>query len=68
MSKIGVDERSYEVMYSRTFSECLHRARGDTTEARKLAAYYMRDWYVITDGDPDLRVLTIDEVSRGGLG
>jgi len=51
MSQIGVDEHTYTTMYKRTFAECLHRYRGDTAEARKLAMYYMRDWYVITDGE-----------------
>jgi len=49
MSEIGVDLRTYETMYKRTYEECLHRQRGDTTEARKLAMYYLRNWYVITD-------------------
>ena len=51
MSIIGVDEQTYSIMYKRTFAECLHRHRGDTTEARRLAMYYMRDWYVVSDGD-----------------
>lgn len=50
MSKIGVDERTYALMHSRTYQTCLDRCRGDTTEAKALAAYYMRDWYVIGDG------------------
>ena len=56
MSKIGVDERTYAIAHSRTYAECLHRCRGDTSEAKLLAAYYMRDWFVITDA-PDLREL-----------
>ena len=55
MSVIGVDERTYTIMYQRTFAECLNRYRGDTSEARRLAAYYMRDWYVVTDGGKDER-------------
>jgi len=49
MSEIGVDLRTYETMYKRTYEECLYRHRGDAAEARKLAMYYMRDWYVVTD-------------------
>ena len=49
VSEIGVDLHTYQTMYKRTFAECLHRHRGDTTEAKKLAAYYLRDWYVVTD-------------------
>ena len=55
MSVIGVDERTYTIMYQRTFAECLDRYRVDTSEARRLAAYYMRDWYVVTDGGKDER-------------
>ena len=60
MSKIGVDERTYALMHSRTYAECLNRCRGDTVEARQLAAYYMRDWYVVTDGDPDLIAIELN--------
>jgi len=55
MSKIGVDEKTYAIMYKSTFTECLHRHRGDTAEARKLAMYYLRDWYVVTDEEHDDR-------------
>jgi hypothetical protein len=51
MSVIGVDEHTYTIMWKRTYEECLNRERGDTTEARRLAAYYMRDWYVLGDGN-----------------
>ena len=61
MSKIGVDERTYALMHSRTYAECLSRCRGDITEARKLAAYHMRDWYVVTNGDPDLIARELDD-------
>jgi hypothetical protein len=50
MSRIGVDARTYALMHSRTYADCLDRCRGDTSEAKSLAAYYMRDWYVIDDG------------------
>lgn len=50
MSHIGVDAHTYALMHSRTYADCLNRCRGDTSEARKLAAYYMRDWYVVEDG------------------
>jgi hypothetical protein len=49
MSEIGVDLNTYQIMYKRTFEECLNRHRGDTVEARRLAMYYLRDWYVVTD-------------------
>jgi hypothetical protein len=49
MSKIGVDERTYSLMHSRTYQTCLDKTRGDTREAKALAAYYMRDWYVLED-------------------
>jgi len=65
MSKIGVDERTYALMHSRTYAQCLDRTRGDTTEAKRLAAYYMRDWFVVTDGDPDVIALEIEEVASG---
>ena len=64
MSVIGVDERTYENMYKRTFAECLHRERGDTTEARKLTAYYMRDWYVVTDGRKSYERPSISSVAK----
>lgn len=53
MSTIGVDEHTYALAHSRAYAECLHRCHGDTVEARKLAAYYLRDWYVINDGPTD---------------
>ena len=65
MSRIGVDQHTYEIMYQRTYAECLHRHQGDTTEARKLAQYYLRDWYVVTDGDPELIAMEIDEIASG---
>jgi hypothetical protein len=49
MSTIGVDARTYALAHSRTYSACLNRCRGDTTEAKRLAAYCMRDWYVVVD-------------------
>jgi hypothetical protein len=49
MSTIGVDAHTYALAHSRTYSTCLNRCRGDTTEAKRLAAYYMRDWYVVED-------------------
>jgi hypothetical protein len=64
MSQIGVDERTYQTMYQRTFAECLNRQRGDTTEARKLAAYYMRDWYVVTDGRKSHERSSISSVAK----
>jgi hypothetical protein len=60
MSKIGVDERTYALMHSRTYQECLARER-DPREARRLAAYALRDWYVVTDGDPDLVARELDD-------
>lgn len=48
---IGVDEQTYSIMRKRTYEVCLNRYRGDTVEAKKLTAYYMRDWYVIGDGN-----------------
>lgn len=53
MSTIGVDARTYALMHSRTYADCLARCRGDTTEAKRLAAYYLRDWYVVGDGPTD---------------
>jgi hypothetical protein len=50
---IGVDARTYSIAYTRCYQQALHVARGDTTEAKKLAQYYMRDWYVLTDGPTD---------------
>ncbi len=50
MSKIGVDEKTYVLMYKRAFAECLARYRGDQVEARRLTQYYLRDWYVESDG------------------
>jgi hypothetical protein len=48
MSTIGVDARTYALAHSRTYSACLNRCR-DTTEAKRLAAHYMRDWYVVEE-------------------
>jgi hypothetical protein len=49
MSTIGVDAHTYALAHSRTYSACLNRCRGDATEAKRLAAYFMRDWYVVED-------------------
>jgi hypothetical protein len=64
MSNIGVDERTYDQMYRRTFAECLARCRGDTSEARALAMYYMRDWYVIGDGSGERYERTISHSAQ----
>jgi hypothetical protein len=64
MSYIGVDELTYNLMYKRTFAQCLGRCRGDPGEAKALAAYYMRDWYVIGDGRDERIISNIAQSSR----
>lgn len=64
MSHIGVDEHTYALMHSRCYADCLNRCRGDTTEARKLAAYYMRDWYVIGDDYERTTRVVLSEPTR----
>lgn len=49
MSQIGVDEHTYALQHSRAYTLALAECQGDTTNARILAQYWMRDWYVITD-------------------
>lgn len=61
MSQIGVDAHTYALIHSRTYADCLSRCRGDTSEAKRLAQYYMRDWYVVTDGPT---CAEINEVGR----
>lgn len=60
---IGVDERTYQLMWKRTFAEALTRSRGDPREARQLAAYAMRDWFVIGDGEEK----DIEDERRDGI-
>jgi hypothetical protein len=49
MSKVEVDRETYQQMWERVFSECMHRYRGDRGEAYRLAMYYMKDWEIVNE-------------------